>query len=125
MARLLRALPNALFDRLLAGRPRKRRQGAVSATSRDDVGAMKKAVRLRCTASCVRRDRGALQTAAVSSRRDRRRRRRRSGHRRRRRSRHRRSRHRRRAATAATAAATAAAAATASRRRHRPPPPPP
>jgi hypothetical protein len=27
VARLLRALPNAVFDRLLAGRPRKRRQG--------------------------------------------------------------------------------------------------
>ncbi len=29
VARLLRALPNALFDRLLAGRPRKHRQGEV------------------------------------------------------------------------------------------------
>jgi hypothetical protein len=27
VARLLRVLPNALFDRLLAGRPRKHRQG--------------------------------------------------------------------------------------------------
>jgi hypothetical protein len=27
VARLLRAMPNALFDRMLAGRPRKRRQG--------------------------------------------------------------------------------------------------
>jgi hypothetical protein len=26
VAKLLRALPNALFDKLLAGRPRKRRQ---------------------------------------------------------------------------------------------------
>jgi hypothetical protein len=27
VAKLLRALPNALFDRVLAGRPRKHRQG--------------------------------------------------------------------------------------------------
>ncbi|MDZ4361128.1 MAG: short-chain dehydrogenase, partial [Variovorax sp.] len=33
VAKLLRALPNAWFDRLLAGRPRKHRQGA--AASRD------------------------------------------------------------------------------------------